>query len=282
MFRSLLFIPGNNPSMLQNADVFITDAVIFDLEDAISIKEKNNARNLVRNYLLTSSVLPRNVVLRVNSFDSQWFKKDIELLLTGKIDYLLVPKIDNDTLKLVDNYLNDFEIVNKLQKTKLIALIETVKGVVQLPLFAENNRLFALFLGAEDLANNLEIKRTEESKEIFYARSQVIYNAISNDLIPIDTPYTNINNSEGLKIDCEKAFSFGMKAKAAIHPNQLETINQVFSPSSEDIEWAKGVVEKFNENPSLGVFQYKGKMIDKPIINRAQKILEKANLFDLL
>ena len=282
MFRSLLFIPGNNPSMLQNADVFITDAVIFDLEDAISIKEKNNARNLVRNYLLTSGVLPKNVVLRVNSFDSQWFKKDIELLLTGKIDYLLVPKIDNDTLRMVDNYLNDFEIVNKLQKTKLIALIETVKGVVQLPLFAENNRLFALFLGAEDLANNLQIKRTEESEEIFYARSQVIYNAISNDLIPIDTPYTNINNSEGLKNDCEKAFSFGMKAKAAIHPNQLETINQVFSPSSEDIEWAKGVVDKFNENPSLGAFQYKGKMVDKPIIDKAQKILEKAKLFDLL
>ena len=268
--------------MLQNADVFITDAVIFDLEDAISIKEKNNARNLVRNYLLTSSVLPKNVVLRVNSFDSQWFKKDIELLLTGKIDYLLVPKIDYDTLRLVDNYLNDFEIANKLQKTKLIALIETVKGVVQLPLFAENNRLFALFLGAEDLANNLEIKRTEESEEIFYARSQIIYNAISNDLIPIDTPYTNINNALGLKADCEKAFSFGMKAKAAIHPNQLETINQVFSPSSEEIEWAKGVIDKFNENPGLGVFQYKGKMIDKPIINRAQKILEKAKLFDLL
>lgn len=282
MFRSLLFIPGNNPSMLQNADVFSADAIIFDLEDAISISEKNNARNLVRNYLLNSSVLPKQIILRVNAIDSEWFHKDIEILKTNKIDYLLIPKMDKMTSDRLTALLSEYEAKNNIPETKVIALVETARGVEELPFYAENKRLIGLFIGAEDLANDLEIKRTETGEEIFYARSKIIYQSVINHLIPIDTPYTNINNPEGLLQDSTYAMSLGMKAKACIHPNQLDTINKVFSPSPEEIKWAQEIIKINLSKPGHGVFQYQGKMIDKPIISRAEKIIEKAKIFELL
>jgi len=282
MFRSLLFIPGNNPSMLQNADVFVTDAVVFDLEDAVSNKEKNNARNLVKNYLETSSVLPKQIILRINAIDSVWFKEDLKLLKTKKINYLLIPKTNKKTMEEITIALSAFEKKNDLEETKIIALVETAQGINEIEKFTENIRLSALLLGAEDLANDLEIKRTETNDEIHYARSKVIFSAASHGLIAIDTPYTDINNLEGLRKDAEQAKMLGMKAKAAIHPNHIEIINEVFSPTKDEILWATEIIKLSQESDSIGTFQYKGKMIDKPIIERANKILFKANKFGLM
>ncbi len=282
MFRSLLFIPGNNPSMIQNADVFLADAIIFDLEDSVSVSEKNNARHLVRNYLFNSSVKPKQVILRTNSFDSVWFKGDIELFKSNSIDYLLIPKIDMDVIAALDEYLSAFEKDSNLEQIRIIGLVETAKGVEELHRYAQNKRLYGILLGAEDLTNDLRIKRTEGGSEISYARSKVIYNCVANRLLPIDTPFTNISNLAGLESDCKTAISLGMKAKASIHPNQLDTINNLFSPSKEEISWAMGVVKIHNDNPEKGVFQYQGKMIDKPIIEKAKRIIETAKYFDLI
>ncbi|MDY0024061.1 MAG: CoA ester lyase [Candidatus Izemoplasmatales bacterium] len=282
MFRSLLFIPGNNPSMLLNADIFMADAIIFDLEDAVSITEKINARNLVENYLLTSSVLPKQIVLRINSIDSPWFIDDMNLLKTGKINYLLIPKVDKEVIKEAIDKLSEFERLENLEETKIIALVETAKGIVELDYIAQNNRVIGVLLGAEDLTNDLEIKRTKTSEEIFYARSKVIYSCAANKMIAIDTPYTDINDNLGLEKDSLYSNSLGMKARAAIHPNQLEIINRVYSPSDEEIKWAQEIIQLHEKNKHLGAFQYKGKMIDKPIIDKAYKILEKSKKFNLL
>jgi citrate lyase subunit beta/citryl-CoA lyase len=220
--------------------------------------------------------------LRVNAFGSDWFEKDIELLNTEKINYLLIPKMDKLVMQELDQFLNQFEFDNNLPKTKIIALIETSRGVLELSEFAENKRLVALFLGAEDLTSDLEIKRSESGEEIFYARSKIIYTAAANNLIAIDTPYTNINNSGGLLKDCTYAASIGMKAKSCIHPSQLEVVNKVFSPSEDEIKWALAVIEIHKEKPDVGAFQFQGKMIDKPIIDRAQKIVDRAKKFKLL
>lgn len=282
MFRSLLFVPGNNPSMLQNADVFIADGIIFDLEDSITITEKDNARNLVNNYLETSSVLPKKVILRTNPVDTIWFKKDLELLKSKKIDYLLLPKMDLSTFELSIQLLDRFEESENLDKTKIIALIETAKGVNEVQYFAENKRVFGLLLGAEDLANDLEVERTALGVEILFSRSKVVLSSVANKIIPIDTPYTDISNVNGLIEDCKFARSLGMKAKACIHPNQLESVNHIFSPSNEEITWAQQIVKLSIENDKKGAFQYKGKMIDKPIIDKAKKIIDNAKLYDLI
>jgi citrate lyase subunit beta/citryl-CoA lyase len=268
--------------MLQNADVFLADAIIFDLEDSVSISEKNNARNLVRNYLFNSSVKPNQVVLRTNSFDSVWFKKDMELFKSNSIDYLLIPKIDYDVIEILDEFLKDFEKTNNLEKIKIIGLVETAKGIEELHKYAQNKRLYGILLGAEDLTNDLGIKRTESGSEISYARSKVIYNCVANGLLPIDTPFTNVSNLGGLESDCLNSISLGMKAKASIHPNQLETINNLFSPSKQEVSWAMEVVRIHNDYPEKGVFQYQGKMIDKPIIEKAKRIIETAKYFDLI
>lgn len=282
MFRSLLFIPGNNPSMLQNADIFPADGIIFDLEDAVSVKEKVNARNLVKHYLETSSVLPKKVILRTNDIESDYFIKDLELFKTNRIDFLLLPKISYSILPKLELILSQFENSEKTNKIKVIGLIETVKAVNEVEKIAENKRLYGLLLGAEDLASDLEIKRTDSSEEIIYPRSKVIFAAKANNLIAIDTPYTDINNPEGLLRDVKFANQLGMKAKTAIHPNQLEVINTEFSPKESDISWAKEIIKLSETNKDKGSFQYLGKMIDKPIIARAKRLLENAKSYGLI
>jgi len=281
MFRSLLFIPGNNPSMLQNADIFMSDGIIFDLEDAVDINEKDNARNLVETYLLTTKDLPKTIILRINPVNSLFIEEDLKLLLSRKIDYILLPKTNMISLYVIEKTLSLLEKKNNLKETKLICLIEEAKAVNEIDEIASHERVEGLLLGAEDLTNELEIERTTVGNEIMYARSKVIFAAAANKIIAIDTPFTDISDQEGLEYDCSQAKSLGMKAKSAIHPSQLETINQIFSPTKKMIQWAKGVMETY-EKVNKGVFQYQGKMIDKPVIEKAKKIIEKAKNFDLL
>ena len=185
------------------------------------------------------------------------------------------------SLFVLDKILSNFEKKHELKQTKVICLIEETRAVLEVNELAKHPRVEALLLGAEDLTNELEIQRSIKGDEIQFARSQVIYAAIANKIIPIDTPFTDISDTEGLEWDCQNAQSLGMKAKTAIHPNQLEKINEIFSPNIKMIEWAKGVVD-LAEKSGKGVFQYKGKMIDKPVIDKAYKILEKAKFFDLM
>lgn len=281
MFRSLLFIPANNPSMLQNADIFMSDGIIFDLEDAVAMNEKDNARNLLEVYLRTSQSLPKTICLRVNDVFTPFIDDDLELLLTDKIDYLVLPKANIDALFIVDHKLREIEALNHLNQTKLICLLEDSTGIIQSNEIAIHPRVEGLLLGAEDLTKELEIERTLGGEEILFPRSRVIYAAASQGILSIDTPFTDINNLDGLEIDCQKAKHLGMKAKTAIHPSQIEMIHQVFSPSKEAIEWAKGVM-KIHKEENLSLFQYQGKMIDKPVIERAKKIIDKAKTFDLL
>lgn len=230
MFRSLLFIPGNNPSMIQNADVFDSDAIIFDLEDSVDLIEKDNARNLVREYLETSSTLPSLVVLRVNPVDTSFFKKDINLVLTNHVDYILLPKATVDSLNILEEILIELENKFKIEKPKVIALAESSKSIIQIFKIACHKRVEAILLGAEDLCNDLEIDRSNQGDEILFARSRVVYACTAKKIISIDTPNTNVDDEKLLKQDCLNAKRLGMKAKAAIHPNQLEIINEIFSP----------------------------------------------------
>jgi citrate lyase subunit beta/citryl-CoA lyase len=281
MFRSLLFIPGNNPSMIQNADVFTADGIIFDLEDSVDIYEKDNARNLISNYLSSDNTYPSLVVLRVNPIDTEFFEKDIELIKTKKVDYILLPKTTMDALNILDELLLEIENKFDLETTKLIALVESAKSVIQIFKIAKHKRVEAILLGAEDLCNDLEIDRTNIGNEILFARSRVIYACVSNNIIPIDTPNTTMDDERLLREDCLNAKSLGMKAKSSIHPSQLEIINEVFSPSKKEIEWAKRVLDAVSKNIGKGAFSLDGKMIDKPIILKAEKIILKAKSFNI-
>ena len=285
MRRSLLFIPSNNPAMLQNADVFGSDSVIFDLEDAVNVTEKDNARNLLYFYLLDHPNLNMEVVVRINGLDTDYYKQDLEKIVSDNIDAIMLPKARITDLKQLDCLLTEIESRKNLtKKIKILPIIELAISVLEVDVIASLPRVDGILLGAEDLSSDLEVERTKEGKEIEYARCKVAMACKAYQIDAIDTPFTDVNDNEGLKKDCNNCKTLGMNAKAAIHPNQIDIINESFLPTQKLITWAKRVMiatEEANKK-GIGAFSLDGKMVDKPVIERAMKILKKAERFNAL
>ena len=167
------------------------------------------------------------------------------------------------------------------KKIKVLPIIELAVSVLQVDTIASLNRVDGILLGAEDLTSDMEVVRTKQAAEIEYPRARVAMACKAYKIDAIDTPFTDVTDNEGLRIDASHAMQLGMNCKAAIHPNQLDTINEVFMPSSTQILWASRVM-KANEDANakgLGVFSLDGKMVDKPVLDRARKILAKAKKF---
>lgn len=282
MRRSLLFIPSNNPAMLQNADIFGADSVIFDLEDAVNITEKDNARNLLHYYLNAHENLPMEVVVRINGLDTEYYQKDLEKIVSDRIDTIMIPKATIEYVNELDRLLTEIETKKQMsKKIKVLPIIELAYSMLQVETIASLNRVDGILLGAEDLTSDMEVTRTKEGLEIEYPRARVAMACKAFKIDAIDTPFTDVTDNNALKIDALHAMQLGMNCKAAIHPNQLDTINEVFMPSEKQIIWASRVM-KANEDANakgLGVFSLDGKMVDKPVLDRARKILAKAKKF---
>ena len=282
MRRSLLFIPSNNPAMLQNADVFGSDSVIFDLEDAVNVTEKDNARNLLFYYLKEHTDLNMEVVVRINGLDTPYYKEDLEKIVSDNIDTIMLPKATIEYVNELDKLLTEIENRKQMsKKIKVLPIIELAISVLQVDTIASLNRVDGILLGAEDLTSDMEVVRTKKGTEIEYPRAKVAMACKAYKIDAIDTPFTDVNDNLGLKDDALHAMQLGMNCKAAIHPNQLDTINEVFMPSQTQIIWASRVM-KANEDANakgLGVFSLDGKMVDKPVLDRARKILAKAKKF---
>lgn len=280
MRRSLLFIPANNPGMLQNSNVFKADSVIFDLEDAVSINQKDSARILLKNFL-DSFALDVEVVIRINDLDTPYFLDDLDTILSDKVDTIMLPKASKIHLKRLDEILSNFEKAKKIKKKiKIIPIIELASSVLEVDQIASLPRIDGVLLGAEDLSSDMEFERTLVGDEILYPRAKIAYACKAYGIDAIDTPFTDVHNLDGLIKDCLRAKNLGMNAKSAIHPNQISTINQTFQPTAKQIENALKIEIAAKNNK--GVFSLDGKMIDKPIIERSKKILEKARKYDLL
>ena len=282
MRRSLLFIPGNNPAMLQNADVFGSDSVIFDLEDAVNVVEKDNARNLIHYYLEEHPHLDLEVVVRINGLDTEFYQADLDMIVSDNIDAIMLPKARITYLEELDKLLTKYEEkMNLKKKIKILPIIELAISVLEVDKIASMNRVDGILLGAEDLSSDMEVARTKEGKEIEYARSRVATACKAYQIDAIDTPFTDVTDKEGLYKDCLNAQTLAMNAKAAIHPNQIDTINEVFLPSEKLINWALRVKQASDEasKKGIGVFSLDGKMVDKPVMDRANKILAKAKKF---
>ncbi len=284
MRRSLLFIPGNNPAMLQNSDVFGSDAVIYDLEDAVSVTEKDAARVLVSQFLATTDNMPMEIVVRINGLDTDYYLKDIEAVVSDKIDTIMLPKAQVEDLSKLDKLLSAVEKQKKMKKhIGVLPIIELTASVLQINEIVRCPRVNGVLLGAEDLSSDLEVARTRQGNEILLPRMQIAYACAARKIDAIDTPFTDTNDMDALKEDCKFVCNLGMNAKAAIHPNQIPTINSVFVPSDKLINWALRVEEAARRaaEKGLGVFSLDGKMVDKPVIMRAEKILEKARKYHL-
>ncbi len=286
MRRSLLFMPGDNPAMLQNSDVFDADAVIFDLEDAVSITEKDSARTLVSAFLTArKEAFPMEIVIRINGLDTDFYLEDIKAVVSDKIDTIMLPKASVCTLIELDRLLTEREKeLNLSKKIGVIPIIELASSVMEIDKIVKCPRVNGVLLGAEDLTSDLEVSRTKKGDEILYPRGRLAIACAAYKIDSIDTPFTDVNDEEGLEADCRFVAGIGFTSKAAIHPNQVGVINSVFVPTAEKIKWALRVEEanRLALEKGLGVFSLDGKMVDKPVIERAKKIILKAKRYNLI
>ena len=281
MRRSLLFLPGNNPNMLINADCLGSDAVIFDLEDAVSPAEKDAARLLVRNTMRYMTLNCEKIV-RINSVDTSFWKRDIQTILPQRPDLILLPKVSSaEDVRIVDAYMTEVESGLGLDQGSvgIMPLIETALGVENAYSIAScSTRVKALFLGAEDLTADLQCKRTKEGREIEYARTRLVVAARAAGIDVYDTPFTDVNDDEGILVDARLAKSLGFTGKASISPRHVDVINSVFSPTPAEIDYAYDVLNAIElaKKQGKGAISLNGKMIDAPIVARAERTIAMA------
>lgn len=281
MRRSMLFLPGNSPNILLNADFLGSDSIILDLEDAVAPTEKDSARILVRN-AIKSLEYTREVIVRINPVDSPYWQNDLQQIIPVKPDMIMPTKVScaND-VKIISEYIEKMEKECGLEigSVSIIPLIETALGVENAyEIASSDKRVKAIFLGGEDLTADLRCKRTKEGQEIFYARSRMVMAARAAGVDVYDTPWTDVEDYEGLIKDASFAKSLGFSGKASISPRHIPFINEVFSPTEEEIQYAKDVFETIEKAKAegKGVVSLRGKMIDAPIVARARQVLEAA------
>ena len=282
MRRSMLFLPGNTPNIIVNGEILGADAVILDLEDAVAPAEKDSARILVRNAIKYMGFGKCEVIVRINAIDTAFWQKDLDAIIPVHPSLIMPPKTAcaADVL-VVDAYISQLEEKLGLEagSVGLIPLIETALGVENAYQIASAcPRVKAIFLGGEDLTADLRCKRTKEGQEIFYARSRMVVAARAAGVEVYDTPFTDVNDDEGIYTDAQLAKSLGFTGKASISPRHVGAINEVFNPSMKDIDYAYEVMEaiRIGKEQGKGAVSLRGKMIDAPIVARAQQTIDAA------
>lgn len=273
MIRSLLFIPGNSPSLLVGGGFLGADALILDLEDAVAPAEKDAARLLVQNAVRWFKRFPVRTIVRVNALDTPYFRADIQTVLPAEPDMIMLPK--SGTRSDIEQALSVMSVTGN-EKTALFPLVETALGIENAySIAASSPRVYGLLLGAEDLTRDLHTKRTGEGAEIAYARGRIVCAARAAGKEVYDTPFTDVNDDAGILADTETAKSFGFTGKASISPRHIDPINRIFSPSPAEIREAQDIVRaaKEAEKEGRGVIALNGKMIDAPVLARAEQVL---------
>ncbi len=282
MIRSLIFLPGNTPNMLVNGDTLGADALILDLEDAVAPAQKDSARILVRNYLRAQPQRHTTIVVRINATDTAYWQKDLAAVLPEKPDIIMPTKVSGGAMiREISAYMETLEKAQgfPVNTIKLMPLLETALGVEKaFEIATSSERVMGFALGAEDLTADLQCRRTKEGKEILYARQRLICAARAAGIDVFDTPFTDVEDLEGLQTDATFARSLGFTGKLVISPRHVDTVNTVFSPTQEEIQYARDVLACIAraKEEGKGVVSLHGKMIDAPIVARAQQVCEAA------
>lgn len=283
MRRSMLFLPSNNPNMIGNGALLGADSLIFDLEDAVSPDEKDAARELLKNALGALDFGKCERIVRINGLDTPYWEEDLRAILPLTPEVIMPPKVSGDAdIRRLDEKLTELETVMGIEtgQTKILALLETALGVENAFAAAgASPRMMGLFLGAEDLTADLRCKRSKEGSEILYARGRVVCAARAAGIEAYDTPFTDVQDLEGLEKDAAFAKGLGFSGKACISPAHVSAVNRIFSPSKEEIAYARDVFTAVDRAKRLGkgVIALRGKMIDAPIVQRARLVLEAAS-----
>ena len=280
--RSLLYVPGNMPSMLQNVPLFQCDAVQIDLEDAVPLAEKDAARILVRRFLDTYKVRDKEVLVRINGLDTKWALDDLKTVLPGIPDGIRLPKADSpDVVERLDTLLTEYEEELGLDvgHFKILPSIETAMGVINAVFTARaSNRLIGLAFGAEDYTATMEINRTKTGEELFNARMNVLWAAKAAGIQALDSIFADVNDMDALRAETELIKKLGFTGKSLINPRQIDVVHEVFAPKQAEVDYALQVMDAIKRAREMGtgVISLKGKMIDRPVVVRAARVLSTA------
>ena len=283
MRRTMLFLPGNSPNMIMNGGLLGEDSIIFDLEDAVAPDQKDAARELVSHALRHLDFGKCEIIIRINALGTPFWEEDLEDMIPLKPDVIMPTKVsDASYIKTLSDRMSVIEEKNGLQSgsIKLIPLLETTLGIENAyEIAAASRRMEALYLGAEDLTADLRCPRTKEGDEIAYARGRMVCAARAAGIEAYDTPFTDVEDLEGLERDARLAKGMGYTGKAVISPRHIACVNRIFSPSPKEIAYAKDVFEAIRQarEQGKGAISLRGKMIDAPIVQRARLVLEAAS-----
>ena len=282
--RTMLYVPGNNAGMVKDAHIYGPDCVMFDLEDSVSLNEKDAARFLIYKSLKNLDYEGVETVVRINRLDTPFGHEDIKAMVRAKPDIIRIPKTETaDDVKHVENFIIEEEKKLRVKKStiKLMAAIESPLGVLNAYQIAtSSSRLVGIAIGAEDYVTNLHTKRSKDGTELLFARSMILNAARAAGIYALDTVFSDVNDEDGFIREVELIKQLGFDGKSIISPRQIFFVHKIFTPSEEEIIGAKKIIRaiKEAESKSLGVISLDGKMIDKPIVDRAQRIIELAKV----
>jgi citrate lyase subunit beta/citryl-CoA lyase len=282
MLRSLLFVPGNKANMLGKALGLRPDAFIPDMEDSVPAAEKAAARSTIQEFLPQLAALGIPVIPRVNALETRWLEEDLAAVVGQHIFGVSVGKIRSaGDISAISQVMTTLEqragiAVGSL---RLIPWIETAEAIVNCNAICRaSERIVAAAFGGEDFTADMGIERLEDEAQVAYARSTLCVTARAAQVLALDTPYFKLRDPDGLRANAAAAKRIGFKGKFAIHPEQIETLDECFSPSEQEIAHAQRVIEAFDaaERRGRASTSLDGWVIDVPVVKRARALLELA------
>ena len=277
LFRSLIFVPGNNPRFLEKAKKIQADIVCFDLEDSVPDDEKTSARKLIKNALKSRSEYSSSIFVRTNSPLSGKITSDLKEIIQKGIDGIVIPKVNNITeLKKIQKTLSGLEKSKKLKPIQIIPSIESAEGVVNsYPIASFGKRVTAIVFGIFDLLNDLGVEYTKDSPGGKYSRYKIPVDAAAAGIAAIDGIWQDLNDLKGLQKDCNFGKSLGYAGKSVIHPDQISMVHKSFYPNKTEISWAQKVCNVYlkSTKKGKGATTVDGKMIDEVHYKQAKALL---------
>lgn len=277
--RTMLFVPGNNPSLIRDAAIYHEDAIILDLEDAVSIMEKDSARFLVYQALQSLDFGDKEVVVRINDPRTPVGETDLEAVVKTQKAVIRLPKTEGK------EDISDCEaIIERIERkngipvgaTRMMAAIESATGVLNAKEIASASpRLLSIALGAEDYCASIKTTRSANGLELLFARCMILQAARAAGIDCIDTVFSDLKNDDGFLTEVETIHQLGFDGKSIIHPKQVQTVHTVFTPSEKNVQKAVAVVKAIADakDRGLGVVSLNGKMIDRPVVLQAERTL---------
>src|SRR5688572_4868293 len=279
--RALLYMPGDDWKKINKALTLEVDCVCMDMEDGVALNRKSYARATVAKALKELDFGKSEKLARINAVGSGFEKDDIETVLPGHPDGIVIPKVEAlEQIQWASEIIEAVELAQGwgVNSIRMLVGVETAKGILNLKEIASHPRLDGLIFGAEDFAASIGATRSRAAWEVMYARSAIVTHAAAFNLQAIDMVFIDFKDALNLKIEAAQGAAMGYSGKQIIHPAQVEPVQTAFTPSDEAISYANRLVQAFEQHQAqgTGAFALDEKMIDMPLLKNAQKVLERA------